>query len=242
MNLAKYAKNVYSQCGEDGILAKLIEVLDPPRFCVEFGAGDGQEYSNTAALRDSWECLFIEGDPAKAAECCKRDSRTLCETVGWEGYSRLDAILDRRGTHPKDMGILSIDVDGNDWHIWEAIRQYRARIVVVEFNPTFPPWVSYLQPADPDINRGCSLRALVQLGHIKDYELVAVTTFNAIFVRGEDFAALGIADNSLESLWTFRAAIGGAAWGYDGKEIPWGNQGPLWQAEGGRYKHALRRE
>jgi hypothetical protein len=243
VNYYRYARNVHSQCGEDGILEALLQRLpDVPRWSVEFGAGDGLEFSNTAHLAEQgWECVMIEADTAKAAACQLRHPRTIEAIVGWQGADRLDAILALHcaGTLPREFGVLSVDIDGNDFWAWEAVREYRPRIVLVEFNPTMPPWQAFVQQADPELNLGCSLRALVQLGHAKDYELAAATGWNAIFVTGDDFPALGIEDNSIDRLWTVRTSLAWTWYGYDGSRHDEGLQACPWVCSGGRYAGAL---
>jgi hypothetical protein len=112
----------------------------------------------------------------------------------------LDGILARTAV-PPDFAVLSIDVDGDDWHIWRALSDYRPALVVVEFNPTIPPDVDFVQPVG--VHQGSSLRAFVRLGREKGYDLVAAVG-NAFFVRTDLFAALGIDDNSIEAVWADR--------------------------------------
>ena len=101
---------------------------------------------------------------------------------------------------PKDPGLLSIDVDGNDYHIWKSLQGYAPEIVVVEFNPTVPNDVFFVQDASFDVNHGCSLLALTLLGQDKGYELCACTTTNAFFVKKEKFGLLGIQNNFINVL------------------------------------------
>jgi hypothetical protein len=83
--------------------------------------------------------------------------------VGWSAPDGLDAILEKTPV-PADFDFLSVDIDGNDYHAWNAIVKYRPKIMIVEFNPTIPPEVHFVQPTDPAINWGSSLAALVGLG------------------------------------------------------------------------------
>jgi len=245
VHLNDYARNVYSQAGEDGILAELVARINPPHWCVEFGAGDGQRLSNTAALLErGWRGVMIEGDPLLAERCrelwAKTDRVTVLESVvGWGHADRLDAILAPLNM-PHDIGVLSIDVDGNDWHIWEAVRTTRPRIVVVEVNPTLPPFASYVQPRDPAINRGASLLAMEQLGRVKGYELAAATWLNGIFVTAADFAALGIADNRVQALHWYPDLWTWEGYGYDGSTLRGGRQCGLWRQKDGGYEGRLK--
>lgn len=59
--------------------------------------------------------------------------------------------------------------------IWESLEDYYPKVVVIEHNPTIPNNIIYIQEKDVSIQRGSSLRALVELGKSKGYELVATT-------------------------------------------------------------------
>jgi hypothetical protein len=141
--------------------------------------------------------------------------------------TNLDVIL--AGTPvPKDFDFLSIDVDGNDYHLWKAISSYSPKVVCIEFNPTIPTDVSFLQPADPSVRQGAGLLPLVELGKVKGYELVCVLQFNAFFVKSGDFQLFGISDNRAETLRKDLSLITYVFCGYDGqmflsgfKRLPW---------------------
>lgn len=221
--LARFADNVTSQFGEDGIIKHIFGIIAPQnKWCVEFGAWDGKYLSNTWTLihDEGWSGVLIEGDPDRAArlaaEHASRSDRVFVENayVGWDSTNRLDAILARTPI-PTDLDLMSIDIDGNDWHVWQALEHYRPRVVVIEHNPTASNQLFFVQDANPALNQGCSLRALVELGKEKGYELVATTTTNGIFVEAASFPAFRIADNSLDAMHaeTITTEI---AYGYDG--------------------------
>ena len=92
-----------------------------------------------------------------------------------------------------DIDLLSIDIDGNDYHIWEAISVIQPRVVVIEYNAKFPPECEWVMPYDEnhvwDLSdrHGASLKALEMLGGGKGYQLVGtnMTGSNAFFVRAE---------------------------------------------------------
>jgi len=90
---------------------------------------------------------------------------------------------------PYNVDVLSIDIDGDDIHVFKNLIA-RPRILVIEYNPTFPPFVDRENPRGA--YKGSSLRALERVGIEKDYELVYATISNAIFVdkrRNGIFAA-----------------------------------------------------
>lgn len=255
--LDRYARNIHSQCGEDGILAELVRRLHGlPHRCVEFGAGDGITYSNTAALLEGesdWTGVMIEADRNKAARCRHRwqDTgrvATLTGKIGWGLDDNLAASLELANMTMGGIGILSIDIDGNDWHAWKALEPYpRPSVVVIEFNPTFPPWVEYVQPADPATNRGASLCAMVRLAHTMQYRLVACSHWNGIFVHerhAPEVAGVALRPDAttreLAAYWWHPEFWSWRAWGYDGQAFHGGLQQSLWPAHGGRYDGALK--
>jgi hypothetical protein len=200
--LAAYGANVTSQAGEDGIIAHIIKVIEPAeRFCVEFGAWDGKKYSNCNTLIKAhrWGGVMIEGDRDRFKDLTETYAgdaqvQSLNRKVDFEGPNRLDAILTECGA-PKSFGLLSIDVDGVDYYIWESLHEHSPEIVVIEFNPTVPNDVKFIQDKSFDVHHGCSLLALVLLAKEKGYELVATTMTNAFFVRADKYPRLGIANN-----------------------------------------------
>lgn len=186
-----FRRDVHSQCGEDGVIEYLLGLARIDRgYFIEFGAWDGLHLSNCAKLAAAgWPGCFIEGDAERFAQLRDRyqtrpDIATINSLVGTSGDHSLDAILTRTRA-PADPALLSIDIDGNDYHVWAALAGYCPLLVIVEFNPTIPENVEYVQEDDPAVNRGCSLRALWKLGHQKGYSLVAATDWNAFFMRDE---------------------------------------------------------
>ena len=224
--LKQFAANTYSQAGEDGIIKEILRILDdgaPARdhWCVEFGAWDGLYLSNTARLirEDGWHAVMIEGEEERCKEIAANHPYPdrvfpMHRWVGFEpGKNTIDDILAETAI-PRDFDLISIDVDSVDYYIWESIIHYRPRLVVIEFNPTVPNNVIFVQDKNMAINEGCSLAALIRLGKQKGYELVCATG-NGFFVRKEDYAKFDIADNSIE---TMRADRPNFIWNcYNGK-------------------------
>lgn len=143
--LLKFSKNVASQCGEDGIIEKIFEIISPANnYCVEFGAWDGKILSNCWNLvaNKGWSGLFIEGNEIKFKDLLEtygENKKVSCvnKFVSFEGENRLDNILSSVNA-PEDIDILSIDVDGIDYFIWESLNEFKPRVIVIEFNPTIP--------------------------------------------------------------------------------------------------------
>ncbi|MEM9083358.1 MAG: hypothetical protein AAGB34_07165 [Planctomycetota bacterium] len=235
-------RGYHAQFGEDAIVDAILEAApalpgrpEGPPWVVEFGAWDGKHFSNTRRLIETQNArgVLIEASDSRFADLKRQCERfenltPVCAKVGWEGPDRLDAILAKTQC-PEIFDVLSIDIDGNDYHVWEATERYRAAIVVIEHNPTIPPHLPYVQPRDPDLHRGASLVSLVELGFSKDYRLAAITEVNAIFVDYRVFPSLGIADNSIEALRDPEAAA--PTWlchGIDGRCFLMGSKSLHW--------------
>jgi hypothetical protein len=203
-----FQENVTSENGEDGILRQLFNELGVGNgFCVEVGAYDGKTFSNTWTLihEKGWRGILIEKDanafPALKAEAAKRpDVQAVQAEVTTQADSDLDSLLTKRNA-PAELDFLCIDVEGNDYHLWASLERFRPKVVMIDFNPTVPNDIVFNQEDDPAVNLGASLRALIELGKTKGYELAAVTTWNAIFVRNDLFARLGFADNSIDLMY-----------------------------------------
>ena len=191
-------RNLHSQYGEDGLLAYVLEHLpDCPRYFVEFGGWDGLHLSNCAALAEQgWAGCFIEGEPDRARDAVRNYANVPAVTVMTAfvtptGERSLDRLL-RDTRCPRDFGVLSIDIDGNDYHVWSALSDYRPLVCIVEFNPTIPVQVDFVQEMDPGVHQGCSLAALHRLAGEKGYVLAGATELNAVFVRADAATAAGL--------------------------------------------------
>ena len=188
----RFAKNRTSQGGEDGILCKLFELIGTTSkpYCVDIGAWDGQHLSNTYNLIQelNWGGLLVEANSERYATLCnlyanRPDVTCIDCLVDIDGDNALTTILQNQNA-PKDLDFISIDVDGADYHLWHTIGStYKPRVMCIEFNPTIPNHVHYVQERDIAIQEGSSLLALTELGRSFGYHLVVTTTFNAIFVR-----------------------------------------------------------
>jgi hypothetical protein len=201
--LSQFELRAFSQNGEDGVIAELLRRSDAVHdgFFVEFGAQQGVE-NNCAALADllGWRGLFIEGAERDYA-VLERKYRpvdriaTRCALVTPENVETLFA----EAGVPAEPALLSIDVDGEDYWIWEAIEAYRPLLVVIEYNSGLEPGRRLVQPRGTGpwggtSFVGASLAALESLGKRKGYRLVhtELTGNNAFFARTDvsgDFPA-----------------------------------------------------
>jgi hypothetical protein len=225
-SLVDFRKDVFSQYGEDGIIAQIIRLIGAEnRFFVEFGAGDGLYLSNTRALaQQGWSGVWIEADADKfqgMQENAKGFSiRCIQRRIGIR-ENTIDGVLHGAGA-PENPDLCSIDIDGDDWQVWESMVQYRPRCVVVEANPTFPLNVEFVQKEGSYI--GNSALALALLGKTKGYALVCYNGLNCFFVREDLASRLHLADRRFAALYLLDAVADlYAASSYDGKIFVVGN-------------------
>lgn len=192
---------VFSQFGEDGILQYLIRrtgISAELRTFVEFGV-ETYEEANTRFLLVSrnWNGLVIDGSAANVA-------RIKASSIFWRyGLSAIAAFIDADNINQLigdngfrgQIGLLSVDIDGNDYWVWERIDVVNPVIVVAEYNSVFGASYAITVPYDPSFVRskahhsnlywGASLKALHILADRKGYALVGCNSAgnNAFFVR-----------------------------------------------------------
>lgn len=199
----KYANNIYTQNGDDGVIKQLLselEISGENNIVVEFGAWDGILASNTYDLwcYNSFNAILIEANTVKANELIQLTSRFnnteslhLLVDSNSQDTNSLDNILSRSKFNINDDNfvLLSIDVDGPDYAIWESLKNYKPIIVVIESAGGWSAETEY-------IGDGASLKSLDILANIKGYTLV-VSTGNAYFIRNDKLSKLKNYDNSL---------------------------------------------
>lgn len=207
--LQDFENTVFSQAGEDGLLQRIFEIVEPgERFAIEFGAGEGVDMSNVRRLfvQEGWGGLLIEGDDELAQRL--RDNYIQYPGVrtmqAWVYPANVELLFEEGGA-PRDLDLLVIDIDSNDYYIWRAIRDFRPKVVMMEYNGTFPPpqrMVIGFHPMtwwnEEDFHFGASIQSFYELGKKKGYELVAVNSrgVNLFFVDAKYFPRFGIEDNS----------------------------------------------
>jgi len=186
--LVDHSANSYSQFGEDGIIEKIFEIIGTQsKLCVEFGAWDGFHMANTANLwTKSWKGVLIEGNKRRYKRLLKNvsdyDCTCICAFVQSSGDSTLETLLEKEGI-TEQIDLLSIDIDGNDYYIFDSLKTIRPRVVICEHNPTIPAEIDMV--AEEGNYFGCSVSALNRVGEEKGYKLVAVTETNSFFVLKE---------------------------------------------------------
>jgi len=169
-----FRTNVFSQEGEDGLLDEIFKRINPKEksFC-EFGAADGIFCSNTRLLLENgWSGKLIEADPARAKGLI---DNTLGKPV--ELYFGAVTPENVNTLVPHTLNLLSIDVDGIDYLLWDAYTG-TADVVVIEINSSVPYYQS-LPIGHPQ--HGTCYKQMVRLGILKGYFLLAHKG-NCIFI------------------------------------------------------------
>jgi hypothetical protein len=196
----KVGFKVFSQWDEDGIIQYLISKLPiPNRTFIEFGV-ENYEESNTRFLlhNDHWQGMVLDGNPDDI-HYVERDKISwqydLQARCCWITRDNIDTLLQESG-FDEDVGLLSIDIDGNDYWIWQAIHSIRPRIVIIEYNSLFglqPISVPYKENFQrtsahySNLYYGASLGAMQHLAKEKGYFLLGSNVWghNAFFVRAD---------------------------------------------------------
>jgi hypothetical protein len=226
---------VFSQGGEDGILLYLLALVgwERKRF-LEIGIQDGWECNGANLAKHlGWQGWFVEGDPALAALARQHydgdpgtRGRPVHVVASYVTRENAPALLAEHAVAGVDL--LSIDVDGMDWWLWEALAGLRPRVVAVEYNAAFGPRRPLTVPYQPVFDRhaahpsglyyGASLTALERLGLRLGYRLVGCNSggVNAFFVRDDvapaQLRALAPAQAFRENVYQNRAVPFARQW------------------------------
>ena len=198
-SLINYEFQVYSQNGEDGIIEEIFERIGlTNKFFIEIGAGNGLENNTAYLLFKNWKGIWFEAS-SDSVKKIKENTQNLDKSGKLkvvQSFVTVDNINKtlRENKCPKQFDLLSIDIDGNDYWIWqEIIRKYNPRCVVIEYNGTFGSTSSWIMKYNArhiwhtTSYYGASLKALELLGNKLGYALVGcnLTGINAFFVRKE---------------------------------------------------------
>jgi hypothetical protein len=158
-----------------------------------------------------WRGLWLEG----SEKFCEAIQKTFRSVIQSNRLKMAHTFITRENINETfikngfsgEIDLLSIDIDGNDYHVFEAISAVDPRVVIIEYNAKFPPFCSWVMPYDAhhiwdgSDKHGASLKALEELGNRKNYQLVGTNYngVNAFFVRkdlaGDLFASPPTAEN-----------------------------------------------
>lgn len=205
----------WSQNDEDGIIAEIFRRIGTTnRRFVEFGVGDGGENNTRFLLDQGWLGLWLDGS-SDNVENQKKNCRVFLES-GQLQHAQQFLTVENINSSIGDQGfegdidLLSIDVDGNDYHLWKAINVVSPRVVVIEYNGYLRPPIRWIMPYQADYvwdKKTCyftaSLKSMELLGKELGYTLVAchLPGLNAFFVRDDLTADHFCADATAENLY-----------------------------------------
>jgi len=194
---------IFSQWGEDGIIQYLLSRIPiENKIFVEFGVEDYRE-SNTRFLlvNNNWSGVVIDYNADYIERIKSEDIYWRYDLKAINAFITRDNINDllKKAGLSGDIGLLSIDIDGNDYWVWSEIKCISPRIVICEYNSLFGEKEAVTIPYDMSFDRtkahysnlyfGASLKALCLLAERKGYRFVGSNSVgvNAFFVRN-DFA------------------------------------------------------
>jgi hypothetical protein len=238
--ITQYQKKIYSVKSEDGIIEEIFNRIGTTdRSFVEFGVGHkGEENNSLYLLLKGWSGLWIEGseqilsDDETGPPHLLNYKHVLATRRKYVSEGRLriinayvsaenvEELFDQGGVKP-EIDLVSVDVDGNDYWVWKAIRRFTPRVVCIEYNSNLGDTVACAKEYDPHWRWdgstvfGASLTALEKLGREKNYALVGCDFLgmNAYFVRndllGDHFEAPFTVKNHFEPNRVFLAGLPG---------------------------------
>jgi hypothetical protein len=234
--LERYGFKVFSQSDEDGIIEEIFNrVKSTNKTFVEFGVQNGLESNCHYLLHKGWNGLWIEGDGKAVAEIKRLFKKPIEEgrlavLKAFIDRDNINALIEKEGGISGEIDLLSIDIDGNDYWVWEAIKCVNPRVVAIEYNAKFPPNFEWVMEYNPkhiwrgDDGHSASLKSLELLGTRLGYRLVGtnVSGVNAFFVRNDAASNLFAGEATAENLynptrWTMKYISGHPSRTYTGK-------------------------
>jgi hypothetical protein len=182
-----------------------------------------------------WTGLWMDGNERSINELKQLfkqlvDERRLTVINAFITKDNINALIGENGNITGEIDFLSIDVDGNDWWIWDAIQCISPRVVAVEYNGKFPPNFEWIMKYDEkhiwrgDDEQGASVKSLELLGKKLGYQLVGTNIMgvNAFFVKADLAKELFVKPATAEKIynptrWTMQYISGHPPKKYIGK-------------------------
>ena len=212
--LEPYGFKAYSQNDEDGIIEEIFKRLDikQGRFC-EIGVENGLECNSLYLIHKGWSGHWIEANPAQIGPIRAKFGSLLANgrlqlIADFATAENINALMARCGHRDDGLDFLSIDIDGNDIYLLEALSSH-PKVICIEYNAKFRPPVSKKPVYKPDHKwtgtdyMGASLVAIVEAARQKGYALVGtnITGSNAFLVRDDLVGDLFCSNRSSEYLY-----------------------------------------
>jgi len=192
---------VFSQWGDDGIIQYLINYLDiENKTFVEFGVEDYME-SNTRFLliNNNWSGLVIDGSEINVSKIKKDEIYWKHDLIAKSAFitkDNINQLIEEEGIKGQ-IGLLHIDIDGNDYWVWKALEVVHPIIMIVEYNSEFGyeraitiPYKEnfvWTKAHYSNLYFGTSILALCYLAEEKGYSFIGSNSAgnNAYFVKNE---------------------------------------------------------
>lgn len=198
-NINDYEFKVFSQWGEDGIINYLTNELKiENKIFIEFGVENYRESNTRFLLKNSnWSGLIIDSSEKNIEEIkkdpiyWKHDINAVCEFIDRDNINNII----KKNISKEEIGLLSIDIDGNDYWIWDAINSVKPAIVIIEYNSILGIDKPLVVPYQKDFERakahysniyyGASLLAINKLAEKKGYVFIGCNNAgnNAFFIK-----------------------------------------------------------
>ena len=214
--LLVHGAQYWSQNYEDGMIAEIFRRIGTVhKTFLEIGVGDGSENNTTALLAAGWNGWWIEGGEScfqaihRRLEEMPQVAARLKVRQAFVSPDNICGLLNDLAV-PSEVDLFSLDIDLDTYHIWAALKTFKPRVVVVEYNAGIPPNQAWMHPYhanrlwDETQAFGASLKAYENLGREFGYSLVGcdLIGINAFFVRndllGDHFAAPYTSENHYE--------------------------------------------
>jgi hypothetical protein len=196
--IVQHGYRCWSASNDDGLIAEIFKRIGTDnQFFIEFGMQDGVQSNSTALLFSGWSGLRIEASQPYHT-LCDLHFATFVKAGKLKNVHRfltaenIDGVLSQNCPY-QEPDLLSIDVNGNDYWLWQAVTSLKPRVVIVEYNCNIHPPISIVQPYIPTrifngtSYYGASLEAIAKLSRRKGYSLVGCSLIgdNAYFVRND---------------------------------------------------------
>ena len=218
-DIKKFGIQIYSQNQEDGIILYILQHIGiKTKKFIEIGIENGTECNTTNLLKNfNWSGIQIEGDKKLYSDAKIKLKNILGKKI--KNLKLINTFVTKQNINKiikknskNEIDLLSIDIDGNDFWIWESINYIKPRLVVVEYNSFFGPKLSCTIPYNPKFiwdykNKrsyyGASLKALEKLGKQKKYTLAGVdgNGVNAFFVRNDLARTINLKSKKTENVF-----------------------------------------
>jgi hypothetical protein len=198
-NISSYEFSIFSQWGDDGIIDYLINNLDiKNKSFIEFGVQDYTECNTKFLLMNkNWKGLIIDEAENLINKIKNSDIYWRFDLTAIKSFITKNNInnIFKENNFVGQVGLLSIDIDGNDYWIWDSINCVDPEIVIIEYNSRLGFEKAITIPYREDFERkkahysniyyGASLKALINLGKKKNYIFIGCNSAgnNAYFIK-----------------------------------------------------------